>query len=123
MDVIVSILKSVKKNLGLAEDYTAFDHDVMTHVNSVFSTLTQLGVGPAEGFQIQDEFAEWGDFLGTDPRLNNVRTYVYLRVRMLFDPPTNSFTISAMQEQIKEMEWRLVEQNAPPVIFTETPLV
>ena len=121
--MIVSILDGTKKSLGIDKEYKAFDHDIQTHINAVFATLTQLGVGPSEGFLVQDEFAEWGDFLGTDPRLNNVQTYVYLRVRLLFDPPPNSFTISAIQEQIKEMEWRLVEQTAPPVIFTDEPLV
>ena len=101
-----SILTSTKKVLGLAEDYTAFDQDVVLHINSVFSTLLQLGVGPEAGFMIEDKTAVWSDFL-TDIRLNNVKTYMYLRVRMLFDPPSTSFHISAMKEQIQELEWRI----------------
>lgn len=121
--MIPSILNSTKKVLGIAEDYKAYDFDIRTHINAVLSTLTQLGVGPSAGFEVNDEFAEWVEFLGTDPRLNSVQSYVYLRVRMMFDPPTNSFTITALQEQIKEMEWRLVEQTAPPVIFKDDSLV
>jgi hypothetical protein len=103
-----SILIGTKKILGLAEDYTAFDHDVTTHINTAFSTLTQLGVGPAEGFMIEDETAVWTDFItDTDLQYNTVKTYVYLRVRMLFDPPSTSFVITALNEQIKELEWRL----------------
>ncbi len=103
-----SILIGTKKILGLAEDYTAFDHDVTTHINAAFSTLTQLGVGPAAGFMIEDETAVWNDFVDdTDFQFNSVKTYVYLRVRMLFDPPATSFVIAALNEQIKELEWRL----------------
>jgi hypothetical protein len=102
-----SILTGTKKILGLAEDYTAFDHDVITHINTAFSTLTQLGVGPAEGFMIEDDTAVWTDFIIDDLQYNSVKTYVYLRVRMLFDPPGTSFVITALNEQIKELEWRL----------------
>jgi hypothetical protein len=103
-----SILTGTKKILGLAEDYTAFDHDVITHINTAFSTLTQLGVGPAVGFMIEDETAQWTDFIvDNDLQYNSVKTYVYLRVRMLFDPPATSFVIAALNEQIKELEWRL----------------
>jgi hypothetical protein len=103
-----SILTGTKKILGLAEDYTAFDHDVITHINTAFSTLTQLGVGPEAGFMIEDETAVWTDFIAdNDLQYNSVKTYVYLRVRMLFDPPSTSFVITALNEQIKELEWRL----------------
>lgn len=123
-----SILKSTKKILGLGDDYDVFDLDVITHINAVFSTLQQLGVGPAAGFMIEDDGPTWDDFLLNDPRLNNVKTYVYLRVRLLFDPPATSFAISAMQEQIKEFEWRLTVTTDPVsavydviVIETEEP--
>ena len=101
-----SILSSTKKTLGLAPEYTPFDHDVIMHINTVFSFLNQLGVGPAEGFMIEDDTATWDEFI-TDARLNSVKSYVYLRVRLLFDPPTTSFVLSAVQEQIKELEWRI----------------
>jgi len=102
-----SILDSTKKNIGLDADYTAFDPDVIMHINSVFFTLNQLGIGPEAGFAIEDSAAVWSDFLGSDPRLNAVKTYVTLRVRLLFDPPATSFTIESMERQIEELEWRL----------------
>lgn len=102
-----SILLSTKKILGLDATYTAFDLDVITHINSVFSTLTQLGLGPPNGFMIEDEGSEWAEFIGSDFNLSAVKTYVYLRVRLLFDPPTTSYHITALNEQIQELEWRL----------------
>lgn len=101
-----SILQSTKKTLGLAEEYTAFDQDIIIHINSVFSILNQVGVGPVEGFMIEDASDVWDDFI-TDFRVNSIKSYVYLRVRLLFDPPTTSYLLSAVQEQIKELEWRI----------------
>lgn len=102
-----SILDTTKKVLGIAADYTAFDPDILFHINTVFSTLCQLGIGPEDGFSIEDKDAVWADFIGEDKRLNSVKTYTYLRVRMLFDPPTTSFLQDAMKQQIQELEWRL----------------
>lgn len=103
-----SILNNVKKMLGLDEDYVAFDTDVIIHINSVFSTLSQLGIGPIEGFMIEDDIPTWDDFLITpNANLSSIKTYVYLRVRLLFDPPATSFAIQAMEKQIQELEWRL----------------
>lgn len=102
-----SILKSVKKIVGVAPDYNEFDDDILTHINSAFSTLHQLGVGPADGFQVEDDEAQWIDFIGADPRLNNIRTYVCLKTRVLFDPPTTSYLIGAIDKQIAELEFRI----------------
>lgn len=102
-----SILTSTKKNIGIEESYTAFDPDIIMHINSVFSTLNQLGIGPEEGFAIEDEDAVWDDFLDGDLRLNSVKTYMYLRVRILFDPPTNGYLVTAYQEEIRQLEWRI----------------
>ena len=102
-----SILTGTKKPLGLDEDYTVYDPDIMMHINSVFVTLNQLGIGPDAGFSIEDKSSVWSDFLGNDPRLNNVKTYTYLRVKILFDPPQTSYLVDAMQKQIAELEWRL----------------
>lgn len=111
-----SILKTTKKILGLAPDYTAFDLDVVTHINSVFSTLQQLGVGPEEGFFIEGESELWPTFISDDPViLNAVKSYMYLRVRLLFDPPPNSFALTSCQEQINQLEWRLQVMADPPV--------
>lgn len=106
-----SILNSTKKLVGVDESYTAFDLDIMTHINSVFLSLTQLGIGPVEGYMITGPEAVWGDFYGPNVRLNAIRTYVALRVRVVFDPPTSSFVLTALQEQIRELEWRLSVQR------------
>lgn len=102
-----SILNSTKKILGVSSSYTAFDLDIITHINSVFSTLNQLGVGPIDGFGIEDESTEWSALDIPQNQLQMVRSYIFLKVRMLFDPPATSFHISAMESQIDEYEWRL----------------
>jgi hypothetical protein len=102
-----SILISVKKILGIDAGDSAFDLDILTHINSAFSTLHQLGIGPEDGFQVEDDEALWVDFIGADPRLNQVRTYVCLKTRILFDPPTTSYLIGAINKQIEELEWRI----------------
>lgn len=102
-----SILTSTKKNLGIGADNTAFDLDIITHINSAFSTLAQLGIGPDDGFMIEDDTAEWSDFMGVDLELNSVKTYVFLKCKLLFDPPALSFVINAMERQIEQLEWRL----------------
>lgn len=102
-----SILISTKKVLGISEDYTVFDLDIITHINAAFSILNQLGVGQDEGFFIDDESATWDQFLVPLNQLNLVKTYVILKVRMLFDPPATGFVTTAMENQIKEYEWRL----------------
>lgn len=102
-----SILTSVKKALGLTEDYEAFDPEITMHINSVFSTLNQIGVGPDNGFQIEDKLATWDDLLAGDATLNMVKTWTYSKVRLIFDPPQTSFAIAAQQELIKELEFRI----------------
>lgn len=102
-----SILNTTKKILGIEAEYTAFDEDIMMHINSVFSTLHQMGIGPLDGFEIDDAVATWDSFINGDRRLNSVKTYVYLRVRLLFDPPTTSYLINSMKEQVQELEWRI----------------
>lgn len=115
----LSILTSTKKILGIDESYEAFDLDILTHINSVFSTLAQLGVGPENGYMIEDKADLWTDFLLDDLKINNVKTYVFLRVRLLFDPPATSFHLTALNEQIKELEWRLnvtVDDSFIPIL-------
>lgn len=102
-----SILVNVKKVLGIAQSYTAFDEDVLMHINATFSVLQQLGVGPIEGFMVQDDVDEWEDFDVPSVQLNLVKTYVFLKVRILFDPPTTSYLIDAATKQIDQYEWRL----------------
>lgn len=102
-----SILTSIKKLLGIAEDYEHFDQDLIIHINSVLSILTQLGVGPSEGFSIEDENATWNDFIPEDKRLSSIRSYVYMKVKLLFDPPLSSSVMESMNRMISEFEWRL----------------
>lgn len=106
-----SILTSTKKTLGIADDYTAFDDDIIMHINTVFSTLNQLGIGPAEGFEILDKNDLWAEFIGLDIRLNNIKSYIYMRVRLMFDPPSTSYMITSMQNQIEQLEWRINTQR------------
>lgn len=102
-----SILDSTKEALGLAPDYDVFDAQVIMHINTVFATLNDLGIGPTLGFEIEDNTALWSTYQDGDIPLNRVRTYMYLKVRMLFDPPTTSYLLNAYEKQIAEIEWRL----------------
>lgn len=102
-----SILTSVKKLLGIAEAYTAFDRDIIIHINSVFMILNQLGVGPEKPFTIADSQATWADFIGEDGNIEGVRSYVFMKVRMIFDPPQSGIVAESMNNLIAEMEWRL----------------
>lgn len=102
-----SILTSIKKMLGITEDYTHFDTDIVIHINSVFSILTQLGVGPPEGFYIQDKTTIWYEYISDPNKIEMVKSYMYLKVRLLFDPPSSSSVIEAFNKQISEFEWRL----------------
>ena len=102
-----SILTSIKKLLGIDEEYTQFDSDIIMHINSVFLNLTQLGVGPSEGFQIEDDSDTWEDFIGDSNQLQAVKSYVYLKVKLLFDPPLSSSVIESMNRMTTELEWRL----------------
>lgn len=102
-----SILESVKKMLGLPSEYDAFDADVIMHINAVLNILTQLGVGPPGGLLIEDGAAVWSDFMADNILLQMVKTYVYLKVRMMFDPPSASSSMTSMETMAKELEWRI----------------
>ena len=102
-----SILTSIKKLLGIDEEYAQFDSDIIMHINTVFLNLMQLGVGPAEGFLIEDDSATWNDYIGDSNQLQAVKTYVYLKVKLLFDPPLSSSVIESINRIISELEWRL----------------
>lgn len=123
-----SILRSTKKILGIDPDYTVFDLDIITHINTAFSTLNQLGVGPVNGFAIEDDSAVWSDYIVDQLKFNAVKTYVHLRVRLIFDPPTTSYLINAFEKQVEQLEWRLnisreetdwVDPDPPVVIVDE----
>ncbi len=102
-----SILTSIKKLLGIAEEYEHFDADIIMHINSVFTILTQLGVGPSNGFSIENKEAKWHDFIGEDNGIEMVKSYIHLKVKLLFDPPISSAVMEAMNQMIKELECRL----------------
>lgn len=102
-----SILTSIKKLLGIAEEDTSFDQDIIMHINTVFAILAQLGVGPANGFSIEDAGAIWSDYLGNATNLELVKSYIYMKVRSMFDPPTSSILADAMNKNISELEWRI----------------
>ena len=102
-----SILTTTKKVLGLAESYTAFDTDVIMHLNSALSVLDQIGVGPTGGVYVTDTTRTWASMGMPPEQLALTKSYIFLRVKALFDPPPTSFAIEAMNEQIKQFEWRL----------------
>ena len=102
-----SILTSIKKLLGIAEEYTHFDNDLIVHINSVFLILTQLGVGPATGFMIEDKYAEWEEFIDSSTLLQSVKSFMYLKVKLLFDPPLSSTALQSMTNIVNEFEWRI----------------
>jgi hypothetical protein len=102
-----SILKSTKKSLGLDATYTPFDQDILVCINSALGTLTQIGVLPNAGFSVVDATDTWSELNLSLPMLGMVKSYIYVKVRVLFDPPTTSFLLSAYQKQTEEFEWRL----------------
>lgn len=102
-----SILTSIKAQLGIREEYTAFDQQIIMHINSVLMVLNQLGVGPTAGFTISDKTAVWRDFLPSDKNLEATKSYIGMKVRILFDPPTTSIVAESMNRMINEFEWRL----------------
>ena len=103
-----SILTSIKKLLGIEEDYVHFDADIIMHINSVLSILTQLGVGPSKGYSIKDANATWDEFITNPAKLELVKSYVYLKVRLMFDPPSSSSAIESMKQLISELEFRII---------------
>lgn len=107
MDEDFSILNSVKKMIGISSDYKVFDQDLIVHINSVFMILHQLGIGPKNGFSITDENTVWTDFVSDESNLHAVKTYMHLKVKLLFDPPLSTAVMECYKEQIKELEWRL----------------
>lgn len=122
---MTSILSDTKKTLGLEDDYTPFDSELVLHINSALSDLNQLGVGPEAGFEITGKDEGWELFLENDPRLNSVKSYLYLRCRLLFDPPSNSAVLMSIEKMLERAEWRInharEEIAHPPVV--ETPVL
>lgn len=111
-----SILNDIKKLLGIGSDYTEFDQDIIIHINSVFMILNQLGVGPENGYRITDANNTWSEFTNDELKIESVKTYIYQKVRLIFDPPQNSSLLQAIQSSISELEWRLNVANDVRVI-------
>ena len=114
-----SILTSIKKMLGISKEYTHFDEDLIMHINSALAVLGQLGVGPSEGFFIEDDTAVWSDFVPDMNKLQFIKTYVYQKVKLVFDPPSSAAALQALNESIKELEWRINVQVDPGTIYGE----
>lgn len=108
-----SILTSIKKLLGIEEEYEQFDVDIIMHINSVFAILTQLGAGPSTGFMISDDSAVWSDFMSDMSKLQFIKTYMYQKVKLMFDPPQSSAAIEALNRSISELEFRISVQVDP----------
>lgn len=102
-----SILDSVKKDLGIMPDYTHFDSDIIMDINTALSILTQLGVGPSQGFSIEDNTAEWDDFIPDSPTLDMVKSYVSKKTKQLFDPPNTGPLSEAFNKVLDELVWRI----------------
>jgi hypothetical protein len=106
-EMIESILLTIKKLLGIEEEYTQFDSDIIVHINSAFSVLHQLGIGPVEAVTIESDANEWSEFFESRSDINLVKTYIYLKVRLVFDPPQTGYVLDAFNKQVSELEWRL----------------
>jgi hypothetical protein len=102
-----SILTSIKKLLGIEETETHFDNEIMMHINSVLMVLNQLGIGPEQGFSISSKTTTWSSIFGTRVDLAAVKSYVYLKVRLMFDPPQMGYLVESIKNQCQELEWRL----------------
>lgn len=116
MAVEESIFKSIKSLLGPDSDYEVFDNDIIIFINGAIATLTQLGIGPPEGFRISGESETWSDFVGLRQDLDSIKTYIYMKVKLVFDPPANSTVLNAYNEQCKELEWRLNVAVDPSIL-------
>lgn len=102
-----SILTSIKKLLCISEECEDFDIDIIIHINTVLSILCQLGVGPEEGFSISDSSTTWNDFISDASKIEMVKSYVFLKTRLMFDPPTSGAVMESVNKLINELEWRL----------------
>lgn len=104
-NIQTNILGSIKSLLGIANDDTDFDDELLIHINSNVASLVQMGIGPSEGFEVTSN-SSWSDFVGNDKRLNSIKSYIYMKVKLIFDPPVNSSTVEAYKTQVAEFEWR-----------------
>ena len=110
-----SILDTIKQLLGIPADDDSFDTDVKVNINAAIFTLSQIGIGPSNGYIVTSNTQMWNDYIGSSLiNLEGVKNYIYLKTKLVFDPPTNSTTIQAINDSLKELEWRMqlaVETN------------
>lgn len=109
-----SVLDSVKDYLGISPDILVFDSTIKMHINNSFVILHQIGVGPTEGFVIQSNVETWDDYTPTKFDQEAVKNYIYMKVKVSFDPPTSSFVLTSLENQIRELEWRLKVKSETP---------
>lgn len=102
-----SILNTIKKMLGIDADYTQFDTDIIVHINTVLMALTQMGIGPDTGFSIADETSTWSDFIEDMSKVEGIKTYIYIKVKTVFDPSGSAAVTDALTRRAEELEWRL----------------
>ena len=117
---MTGILDTVRKLVGAGDSAGPFDQDLLIHINSTMSVLTQLGLGPVNGFFVTEN-SKWNEFIGDGLKLEMVKTYVYLKVRLIFDPPQNASLLEAIKSQISEYEWRIFTEVDPPLILSSVP--
>ena len=113
------ILQSIKKLLNIPNDHKAFDQDIIIHINSIFSILYQMGVGPKDKAFVANEFSTWDEFMQDKTNINDVKTYIYLRVRLLFDPPTSGTVMEACRQEISELAFRLNLEDDDTVDYSK----
>lgn len=111
-----SILHDIKQLLGQEWDDVTFDKDIIIHINTVFFELQQIGVGPDAGFSITNANDKWSAFITVDNNLAAVKSYIYIKVRFLFDPPSTGPLMQSLQAQADKLEWRLMVHTDPPVL-------
>lgn len=107
VNIMEDILTSIKDLLGISDEDPSFDSEIIVHINSVFSMLNDIGVGPSDTFHIDSNTHYWNEFLTDNKLINMVKTYMYLRIKLIFDPPSNSVLLESINKQINEFEWRL----------------
>lgn len=115
-----SILTTVKEMLGITEEYTHFDVDIIAHINTVLAILSQIGLTTTNGFSIKDKDDSWNSIILPGTNLEMVKTYVYMKVKLIFDPPQSSGAVESMKQLISEMEWRISVSVDPPTTFSKT---
>ena len=118
--IVDSILTTIKEMLGITEEYTHFDIDIIAHINTALSILSQIGVTKTKGFSIRDSWATWDSIINPGTDLEMIKTYIFMKVKLIFDPPQSSGAVESMKQLISEFEWRISVSVDPPSTFNST---